>query len=55
MTAQLLAKMGIELPAARLYGLIRSRALASQMTPAKMRLVRGGWLGVSGWGNGQAQ
>ena len=41
-TAQQLAKMGMELQAARLYGLIRSRALASQMTPAKLRLVRAG-------------
>ncbi len=39
-TAQQLAKMGLEVQAARLYGLIRSRALASQMTPAKLRLVR---------------
>ncbi|PRW57014.1 DNA topoisomerase I [Chlorella sorokiniana] len=38
-TAQQLAQMGVELQAARLYGLIRSRALASQMTPAKLRLV----------------
>lgn len=50
-TAQQLAKMGMELQAARLYGLIRSRALASQMTPAKLRLVRAGVAtGFDGWG-----